>query len=80
MSNKKDKDDYGLSLDDFKYGLLLGIIGVILWAAVNIVSTWYPDVLWDVLKTAIYFIVIIAGLTALVDYFMADKGKKKGKK
>lgn len=59
----------GLGLDDFKYGIILGAISVILYSILSILSIWYPSEEIDLVQTIIYFIVIFASITIIIDYY-----------
>ena len=44
MSKKNAKDKYGVDLDFldiFRFGIILGAIGIMFWAFVNILDVWY---------------------------------------
>ncbi len=74
MSKKKS---YGVSWQDFRYGIVLGSLSVILYVAVNILRMWYPSIELDIIQTVIYFMIILVALTVIIDYFLARKQSKR---
>jgi hypothetical protein len=81
MSKKKANDKYGMDLDVldvFRFGIILGSIGVMFWAFINILSVWVDHIILDILMTSVYFLFMVSGLTILIDYFMAKR--QRGRK
>lgn len=71
------KKSYGLSWTDFRYGIVLGALSVILYVIINILQMWYPSPELDIIQTVIYFLIIFVALTVIIDYFIAIKQFKK---
>ena len=70
-------DSLGLSWSDFKYGIILGAISVILYMGINILQIWYPSTELDIIQTGIFALIIFVALTVMIDYYIASKQKKK---
>ncbi len=72
------KENYGANLDVvdvFRFGIIVGSIGIIFWAFINILSVWVDHIFLDVLMTFVYCLFMLSGLTILIDYFFAKRGK-----
>lgn len=63
----------GLGLDDFKYGILLGAIAVILYSILSILDIWYEAEWIDYTQTGIYFLIIFASITIIIDYYKVTR-------
>jgi hypothetical protein len=76
MSKRKATKKYGIDLDlldTFRFGIVLGAIGVILWGFINIIDVWVDHILLDILNSVIYFLFMFSGLTILIDYLRAKR-------
>lgn len=71
------KGNYGLDWNDFRYGIILGAISVVLYMIVNIAAIWFPSYELDVIKTLIYALIIFTACTIIIDYFIARKQRKR---
>lgn len=70
-------ESYGLSLSDFRYGIIIGAISVILYMIINIMQIWYPTRELDYIQTIIFFMIIFTSITVIIDYWIATKQSKK---
>lgn len=73
MAKKSKKDNYGLDWRDFRYGIILGSVSIILYMLVSITDIWLPSHELDVIKTLIYLLIIFTASTVVIDFFIAKK-------
>lgn len=67
--SKRETDDLGLGFSDLPFSVIIGAIAVILWGIVNITGIWFPSQEIAVIQTVVYFIVIFAAITIIIDFF-----------
>ncbi len=77
MSKKSKKDSYGMDWRDFRYGIILGSVSIVLYMLVSITDIWFPSHELDVIKTLIYLLIIFTACTVVIDYLIALKQSKR---